>query len=231
MSLLRLGYGGLDLQAQQTITQFTIPAGAGATLSNANATAGGAGVITFTTNAAHGLVLNPAAGVPPNYFVTFGASMTLLTGTGTLINNVFRILSIPSATTFTIWGTITTATVTATTVIPVFFPTFQASTMSSFVSGPTQTITAVVTPFPPPFLEGAYVMCRLGANCNVVADVLQTAILLDPQSTPATGTPATAPTWSTQISASTNNAVYMAAPSVAVFANGATATSTFSVVN
>src|ERR1700746_387233 len=108
MPELKLAYAGLDLESELTTTQFTVPAGAGATLSNANATAGGAGVITFTTNAAHGLTLNPSAGVMPNYYVTFGASMTLLTGTGTLVGNVFRILSIPSTTTFTIWGTITT---------------------------------------------------------------------------------------------------------------------------
>lgn len=231
MSELRLPYTGLDLETEMSTTQFTIPAGAGATLSNSNATPGGAGVITFTTNAAHGLALNPAAGTMPNYFVTFGASMTLLTGTGTLIGNIFRILTIPSTTTFTIWGTITTATVTSTTVIPVFFPNFQAGLTSAFGGGPTQTIATVVTQFPPQQLVGAFVLSNLGANCAVQYNPDMTALLLDPQSTPSTGTPSTAPVYRTLIAASGTGNWWGAAPSVGLFANGAAGTSRCSVVN
>lgn len=231
MPLLKLPYAGLDLQAEQTITQFVIPAGAGATFANANATAGGGGVSTFTTNAAHGLVLNAAAGTPNNYFVTFGASMTLLTGTGTLIGNIFRVLSIPSTTTFTFWSTITTATVTATTVIPVFFPNFQPGTTSAFGGGPTQTISSVVTTFPNPQLEGAVVYARNGANCALRVNTDQTAVILDQISTPTTGTPATAPTWRDQVAASANGFAWVAPPWGAIWANGTTATSTFSVGN
>jgi hypothetical protein len=217
MSLLRLPYAGLDLESQLTITQFVIPAGAGATFANSN------NICTFTSNAAHGLTLNPSAGVPPNYYVTFGGSTSGITGTGVLINNVFRILSIPSTTTFTFYSTITAATVTSTTVIPVFYPTYIAAFGSQFTNGPTQTISSVVTPFP--------VYWRLGANCNVVVDVLQTALLLDAFTTPSTGTPATAPTWSTQGAASSNGFAFLAPPWGAVFANGTTATSTLSCVN
>src|SRR5579862_9740710 len=111
MGLLRLPTPGFDYQPQLTITQFVIPAGAGATFSNANsANVGQGGVCTITTNAAHGLTLNPSAGVPPNYFVGFGGSTSALTGTGILVGNIFRILSIPSTTTFTIWSTVSTAT-------------------------------------------------------------------------------------------------------------------------
>jgi len=232
MSLLRLPLQGLDLETEQTITQFVIPAGAGATFSNANsATVGAGGVCTFTTNAAHGLTLNPSANVPPNYFVTFGGSTSAITGTGVLINNVFRILSIPSTTTFTFWSTISTATVTSTTVIPVFYPNFQAGFTSGFAGGPTQTISSVVTPFPPPQLEAATLLCQFGANCIVQYNPDLTALLLDPQSTPTTGTPATAPVWRTLQAASASGFVFAAPPHVGIFANGTTATSHVSVVN
>lgn len=232
MPLLKLPYQGLDLETQQSIAQFVIPAGAGGTFSNANsATVSAGGLCTFTTNAAHGLTLNPAAGVPPNYFVTFGGSSSAITGTGVLINNVFRILSIPSTTTFTFYSTISTATVTSTTVIPVFYPSFIASSGSGFANGPTQTVSSVTTTYPLPLLEAATVWAQLGANCNIVIDAAQKAIILDALSTPVTGTPATAPTWTTAVAASANGFGFLAPPWGAVFANGTTATSTLSVMN
>lgn len=231
MSILRLPYTGLDLQTEQTITQYVIAAGGGATFSNANATVSGGGVCTFTTNAAHGLTLNPSANVPPNYFVTFGGSWTAGTGTGVLIGNIFRILSIPSTTTFTFWSTITTATVTSTTVIPVFFPNLLAGNVSSWAGGPTQTVSSVTTTYPPPQLEAATVFCHLGANCVVEYNPDNTALLLDPQSTPAAGTPGTAPTYRTLIAASGSGPFWAVAPTCGIFASGTTATSYFSVVN
>jgi hypothetical protein len=236
MSILRLPTPGLDLQSKLSITQFTIPAGAGATFSNANsATVGAGGLCTFTSNAAHGLTLNPSAGVPPNYFVTFGGSTSSITGNGVLINNVFRILSIPSTTTFTFWSTISTATVTSTTVIPVFYPPFLASSQSGFANGPTQTISSVVTPFPPAWLAGASVYIVPGANCNSVMDQAQVAVILDALSTaslPGGNTPATAPTWTTFVPASgASDNPWMAPPWGAIFANGSTGTTTISVVN
>jgi hypothetical protein len=236
MSILRLPTPGLDLQSKLSISQFTIPAGAGATFANANsANVGQGGVCTFTTNAAHGLTLNPAAGVPPNYFVTFGGSTSSITGNGVLINNVFRILSIPSTTTFTFWSTISTATVTSTTVIPVFFPPFTASAGSGFAGGPTQTISTVVTPFPPAALAGASVYIVPGANSNTVIDQGQIAVILDALSTasqPGGNTPSTAPTWSVFVPASgASDNPWLAPPWGAIFANGTTATTTVSVVN
>jgi len=228
MSLLRLPYAGLDLETQQTITQFVIPAGAGATFANSG------NICTFTTNAAHGLTLNPAAGVPPNYFVTFGGSTSAITGTGVLINNVFRILSIPSTTTFTFYSTITAATVTSTTVIPVFFPNFIASFGSQWQNGPSQSTTGTLIVYPPPQLEGAFVLGQQGANCNFVINAAQTAVVLDAFSTaalPGGTTPATAPTWTVAGAASANFQSFMVGPTMAIFANGTTATSTFSCVN
>lgn len=229
MSILRLPTPGLDLQAKQTITQFVIPAGAGATF------AASGNICTFTSNAAHGLTFNPSAGVPPNYFVTFGGSTSGISGTGVLINNVFRILSIPSTTTFTFYSTITAATVTSTTVIPVFFPLFTAGPNNGqWAGGPNQTISSVVTYFPPPNLAGAFVNAILGANCNIVADLAGVATILDgfsTQSQAGGNTPATAPTWTTLQAASTNEGMWLAPPTMAIFANGTTATTTLSVVN
>lgn len=228
MSDLRLPTPGLDLQTELSITQFVIPAGGGATFSASG------NVCTFTTNAAHGLTLAPSAGVPPNYFVTFGGSTSGISGNGILIGNIFRILSIPSTTTFTFYSTITAATVTSTTVIPVFFPSFTAASGSGFAGGPTQTVSSVVTPYPLPNLEGAGVFCRNGANCAYRVNVDQKAVILDALSTASlTGgyTPSTAPTWRDQVAASANGYVFAAPPWGAIWANGTTATSTYSVVN
>lgn len=228
MTVLRLPTPGLDLETELSITQFVIPAGAGATY-----TASG-NIATLTFNAAHGLTLNPAAGVPPNYFITFGGSTSAPTGTGVLVGNIFRILTIPSTTAITFYCTLTALTVTSLTGIPVFFPPFIAAFGSSFAGGPTQTISSVVTPFPLPQLVGGFVKARNGANCAVRVNPAQDAVILDAQSTAAlTGgtTPAVAPTWRDQIAASANGEGFYAAPWGAIWANGTTATSTYSVIN
>lgn len=231
MSLLRLPVAGLDLETEVAIAQFVIAAGGGATFSNANATVGGGGVCTFTTNAAHGLTLTPTGAAPPNYFVTFGGTTSAITGTGVLINNVFRILSIPSTTTFTFWSTITTATVTSTTVIPVFYPNFLAGNTSGFAGGPTQTVSSVTTTYPPPQLEACTLLCKLAANLVLQYNPDQTALILDQISTPATGTPGTAPNWRTLIAASASGFAFATEPGIGLFASGTTATSYISVVN
>ncbi len=225
MSDTRLPIAGSDFQTEQTITQFVIPAGVGATFSAAN----NIGTITF--NAAHGLTLQPSAGVPPNYFITFGGSTSGITGTGVLVGNIFRILSIPSTTAITIYTTITAATVTSLTGIPVFFPNLQIGSQSGFVQGPTQTISTVVTPFSPPNLQGGFMNCSLGANCAVRYNPDLTAIILDAASTnalPGGTTPASAPTWRDLIPASGSGQVWIAPPTAGIWANGTTATSRFS---
>jgi hypothetical protein len=221
MSDTRLGVFGLDLQPLLTITQFVIPAGAGATFAVSN------NIATITTNAAHGLVLNPAAGVPPNYFVQFGGSTSALTGTGILVGNTFRILSIPSTTTFTIYTTVIAATVTSMTVLPVFCAPFIAGLNTSYAGGPTQTITAVVTPFPRPQFYAAAVNLSLGANLAAQWNTDGTFIPLDGSTGP---TPATAPVFKTVAAASTNGQVWMPPTSHILIANGTTATSFAQVV-
>jgi len=211
---------GADIQTEMSTTQFVIPAGAGATFSAAN----NIGTITF--NAAHGLTLKPTAPAMPNYFISFGGSTSGLSGTGILVGNVFRILTIPSTTAITIYTTITAATVTSLTGIPVFLPPFQAASTNIGVGGPTQTIATVVTPFPPAQIGQCQFYCTLGANCVVQYNPDLTFIPLDQ----TTGnTPATAPVFRTLQAASSSGDLNASGASVAVFASGTTATSYFSV--
>lgn len=212
---------GQELQSELTLTQFVIPAGGGATFSNANsATLSQGGICTVTFNAAHGLTMTPAAGVPPNYFIGFGGSTSGLTGTGILVGNIFRILTIPSTTAITIWSTISTGTVTSLTGIPVFFPPFIAGPIVPGY-GPTQTISTVVTAEPAPFVGAALWTFNGGANASVHTNVDQKFVPLDQQ----TGnTPATIPVWRTFSAASTTDQINGAGPTWAVWADGTTAT-------
>lgn len=221
---------GSQFQTELAISQFVIPAGGGATFSNPNsATLSAGGVCVITTNAAHGLTMTPAAGVPPNYYVSFGGSTSAITGTGILIGNIFRILTIPSTTTFTIWTTLSTATVTSMTVIPIFFPPFIAGPIVPGY-GPTQTISTVITNEPAALVGESGVNCLLGANCVVEYNPDNKAVALDQSTTTSSGTPATAPTWRTLIAASGNGQFQGSYPGTAVWASGTTATSDFSVL-
>jgi hypothetical protein len=223
MSLLRLGTPGLDLQPALTTTQVPIAGGAGGLFSNSG------NLCTITTNAAHGLTFNPSAGVMPNYFVTF-AGVTGQTGVGSLISNVFRILTIPSTTTFTIYSTVTAAVMTAATVIPVFYSPFTAQGTSSFAGGPTQTIAAVPTAFPPASLDCAVGYSVLGANCTVQGCLPQNALILDALSTPAAGTP-NSPTWTVLQVASSTELMAFFPPNVALWASGGAGTTTMAMIN
>lgn len=218
---------GIQPATEQSTTQFVIPAGGGATFSNVNSgTVGAGGVCTFTTNAAHGLTMNPAANVLPNYYVSFGGSTSALTGTGILVGNFFRILSIPTTTTFTFWSTVSTGTVTSTTVIPVFFPDFGLMTKN--IGGePTTSGTA----YPYPSLGLASFFATLGANCNIYYNPDQTLVALDQVTTTQLGgTPATAPTVRVAIPASSQGQLDGAYPWCVMQANGTTATSRLSVI-
>ena len=227
MTDAKMGVVGSNYLAEQTITQFVIPAGVGATYSAAN------NIATFTTNAAHGLTFNPAAGTPPNYFVTFGGSTSAPTGTGVLVGNIFRILSIPTTTTFTFYCTLTALTVTAATVIPVFVAPFIASPGSTFGSN-IVTQTASLTQYPgPQGPYGSFCNMLLGANCNVTYNPDNTAVILDGYTTPLLSggtTPAVAPVYRNLVPASTSGQVWMFGPDTIVQANGTTATSRISVI-
>jgi hypothetical protein len=230
MSLLRLPTPGLDLQPGLTISNVAVAAGVSSSFANSG------NLCTITTTTPHGLTLNPALGTAPNYFVTF-SGVSAQTGVGTLNSNIFRILSIPSTTTFTIYSTITGATLNGGNVIPVFYPPFTASFGSNFAGGPTQTISSVVTPFPPPQLEAASFYSVLAANCTVQAalgsaGVTGNVIILDALSTPAAGTPAVGPTWTSVQPVSSSELNWAAPPNVAVWASTTSAgNSVVAVIN
>lgn len=227
MSILKLTNQLLDYQTEQTITQFVIAAGAGATYSASN------NIATITFNAAHGLTMTPAANVPPNYYIGFGGSTSAPSGTGILVGNTFKILSITSATAITVYCTLTALTVTSLTGIPTFFPWLTSQPLSGFTGGPTQTISTVVTPQPPALTQASAVMFLMGANCSVVYYPAQNNYLLDGYITPLlTGgtTPTSAPTARVLYAASAAGQCWMDPPNVAILANGTTATSYFSVI-
>ena len=223
MSDLKIAVGGNDYVTEQSTTQYVIPAGAGATFSVAN------NIATITFNAAHGLTFTPSANVLPNYFIKFGGSTSGLTGTGILVGNVFRILSIPSTTSITIYTTITAATVTSLTGIPVFYPVFQQALLSgaattTLASGTTGSFAT----------SGGYpyygsVQCAnlfFGANCNAYYNSDNTGFPLDA----STGsTPATAPTVRKFLAASAAGQLRFG-PYDYIAADGTTATSYLSIV-
>jgi len=213
MSDLKIAVGGLDYFTEQSTTQFVIPAGAGATFSAAN------NIATITFNAAHGLTFSPSANVLPNYFIKFGGSTSGLTGTGILVGNVFRILSIPTTTSITIYTTITAATVTSLTGIPVFYPVFQSALLSSSANLPSATTI-------PYFGTAQCVNLTLGANCVASYNSDNTGYPLDA----TTGaTPATAPTVRTMLAASASGQLRFG-PYDYIAASGTTATSYLSIV-
>ena len=238
MSDLKINVPGNTYIQEQAISQFAIPAGAGATWSNTN------NICTVTTNAAHGLTLNPASGVPANYFIRFDTAFTVLTGTGVGLGQIFRILAIPSTTTFQVYSTILTATVTSTTFTPIFYPILipagpfvtGASVPPSWLGGPTQTISAVAYNEPPLLVGSGNVNFVLGANCLIQYapnDYSGTAgTISTPLDSTVNGgvTPSVAPVFRTAAAASTNGQLFMPSYSSFIAASGTTASSFFSVI-
>ena len=221
MSDLKIAVPGLDYLTELSTTQYVIPAGAGATFSASN------NIATITTNAAHGLTFSPSANVLPNYFIKFGTSTSGLSGTGILVGNVFRILSIPSTTTFTIYTTVTAATITSTTFIPVFYPVMQASLLSGVSQAYwNNTLAATVSPSYPYYGSVQCANMTLGANCVASYNPDNTSVPLDP----STGnTPSTAPTMRTLLAASAGGQMRFG-PQDYIAASGTTATSYLSIV-
>ena len=223
MSDLKIAVGGLDYFPEQSTAQYVIPAGAGATFAVAN------NIATITFNAAHGLTFNPAANVLPNYFIKFGGTTSGLTGTGILVGNVFRILSIPSTTAITIYTTITAATVTSLTGIPVFYPVFQTALLSGAATGTlaSGTTGAFATSGGYPFYGTTQcVNFTFGANCTALYNPDNTGAPLDA----STGnTPSTAPTVRTFAAVTTGGQLRFG-PYDYIAASGSTATSYISIV-
>ena len=224
MSDLKIAVGGADYFTEQSTTQVPV-AMTGVTTTSTN------NIMTITTGSAHGLTFSPAAGTMPNYFVKFGGSgYSAIAGTGVLLGNVFRILSIPSTTTFTIYTTITSVTTTtSSTVIPVFYPVLQQALLSgaatgTLASGSTGSFASA----------GGYpyfgtVQCAnltTGANANVLYNPDNAGVPLDA----TTGnTPATAPTMRTLLAVSTNGQLRLG-PYDYIAASGSSGTTYVSIV-
>lgn len=217
MSELKISLpGGADFLAEMSTTQVPVPAGAGSAFTAAN------NIGTITTNAAHGLTAAPAAGTMPNFFVQITGA-TAQTGTGTLNGPIFRILSIPSTTTFTIYTTVTAATVTASTYIPVFLPPFTAILGSTFVNFLNNLGTNVAGAL----VQSSSVMCVFGANCTLQYDPSNVQIIYDAA---AGNTPSSVPTLRTLIAASGTGQTWINPPQMAILASGAAGTSRVSVI-
>jgi len=222
-----IGLTSLQPSPEWTITQVPVALGASGTFS-----AAATGVCTLTFTSAHGLTMTPASGVPPNYYFIGGGSTSGLTGTGIIVGNCFRILSIPSTTTLTFYSTITAATVTSLTVIPVFFPSIA---LGPNLIGGQPTMLGVNEPFP--VLAGAVMNIIGGANC-VVSIAPQTVpsgtlfIPLDGTTTAqlaavpgnVAGTPSTAPTLRTLLAASSSGQIDMGFPFLFIQASGSAGT-------
>jgi hypothetical protein len=212
MADLKIAVPGLDYVSELTTTQFVIPAGASGAFAVSN------NIATITTNAAHGLTYSPAAGTLANYFIQFATAATGITGVGVLLNNFFRILSIPTTTTFTIYTTVTAATLTSTTWNCVFMGTLQTSLLTTIALQP----------------AGAYPLlgtvqelnCTFGANLLAQYNPDNTMTAQDP----TTGaTLATAPTMRTLLAASSSGQIRLG-PQDILIASGTTATSRVSII-
>jgi hypothetical protein len=219
MSTIKSPVAGLQFQAELTTTQVPIALGAGGLFAVAN------NVATITFNAAHGLTLTPAAGTLANYFIQFNG-VTAQTGVGTLNGPIFRILSIPTATTITIYTTVTAATMTAANAVPVFVFPFIGQNVSGFVNGPIMTATQVA----PAWVGAGWANLALGANCTVQYNPDNTSVIQDPTIPTSIGTLAATPTYRTLVAVSTGSQVWMSDVSIALFASGGAGTSRLSVI-
>jgi hypothetical protein len=225
MSDLKIALPGSVYQAEQSTAQFAILASANAwTFSIPTA---GVPIALITTATPHGLTYTPAAGTLPNFFVTFQGNITAQTGTGTIIGNLFRILTIPSTTTFTIATTVTAATAATTAgIVPVFIPQFQVGVGSVFAGGPQ--VGSPLAPAIGTYTSSENVCLTLGANCVVNYYPDNTSVILDSTNLP---TPAVAPTARTLLAASSQGQVWFdGSGSTLLVATGTTATSRASVI-
>jgi len=217
MSDLKIAVPGYVFGLEETTTQVPVALGASGTFAVAN------NIATITFTAAHGLTMQPASGTMPNFFGTF-TGVTGQTGVGTLNGPIFRILSIPSTTTITIYTTVTAATMTGASFIPVFIPNFNVNVQSAFAGGPSYLgATTQGTP-----LQTNNVNMVLGANCVVQYNPDNTSLIYDS----TTGnTPAVAPVFRTLAAASSSAQVWMdGVGGTAIFASGSAGTTRASII-
>jgi hypothetical protein len=222
MSILKLGAGTLDTQSELSTTQIAITNAA-----NAFTWSVSSNIATVTTATPHGLTFAPSAGTMPNYFVTF-ASVTITGGGGTVNGLVFRILTIPSTTTFTIYTTgVTSATSSGASIIPIFVAPFLSQPVSGWAGGPVQGA-AGTFPSSPALTNPAYCYVQQGANCATLLNVSGNGLLYDQ----STGTqPTSSPTTRTLAAASSNFAGWYDQGVVYLAASGSAGTTTATVVS
>ena len=225
MSDLKIVVPGLDYYTEFSTTQVPISLGA----SGAFAVTNNIATITFTS--AHGLTFTPSAGVLPNFFIQFNGA-TSTTGVGQLNGPVFRILSIPTTTTITIYTSITAATLTSANAVPIFMPYFQAALLSAnaqwYWNNATTSQLATTAP-----LYGSVQVCNLtlGANCVASYNPDNTNIVQDPTTAYPypPNTIATAPTMRTMLAASSAGQLRFG-PQDYIAASGSSGTSRISIV-
>lgn len=217
MADIKIGIpGGADfLQPELSTTQVPVASGAGSIAVSNN-------IATVTHAAAHGLTMTPSAGTMPNYFVQL-TGVTGQTGVGTLNGPIFRLLAIPSTTTYQIYTTVTAGTFTAGTTVPVFLTPFTGivgSTFASFLNN--LGVNAV-----PALVQSSFVNYAMGPNCTIQYNADNTSIIQDS----TTGnTLAVAPVYRISGAVSTGGQQWMNPPQMAVFASGGAGTSRFSVL-
>lgn len=217
MSQLKIGLpGGADFLTELTTVQLPVASGAGSVAAANN-------IVTITHAAAHGLTMAPAAGTMPNYFVQL-TGVTAQSGTGTLVGPIFRLLDIPSTTTYRIYSTVTAGTFTAGTTVPVFLSPFTAILGSTFVNALNNLGTSTQ---PPALVQSSYVNYLLGANCTWQYNPDNTSIIYDGA---AGNTPAAGPLYRTMGAASTGGEMWVNPPQMALIASGSAGTSRVSVV-
>jgi hypothetical protein len=217
MSDTKLGLpGGADfIQPELSTTQVPISSGAGSCAFANN-------ICTMTFAGAHGLTMAPAAGTMPNYFIQFSGA-TAQSGTGTINGPIFRILAIPSTTTIQFYTTVTAATWTAGSAIPVFVPPFSSILGSVFVGF----LSNLGTNVAPALMQSSFLNCVFGPNCTIQYDPTNVQIIYDG----STGnTPASVPTLRTLVAASTGAQLWMNPPQMVVLASGGAGTSRISVI-
>jgi hypothetical protein len=229
MSDLKIAVPGVVYQTEQSTTQIAILASANAwTFSIPTA---GVPIALITTTNPHGLTFTPAAGTLPNFFVTFQGNITAQTGVGTIIGNLFRILTIPSTTTFTIATTVTAATAATTAgIVPVFIPQFQVGVGSAFAGGPQAG--APLVPAIGTYTSSENCCLTTGPNCVVNYYPDNTSAILDSSNTSsASPTPTTAPVARTLLPASSQGQVWFdGVGSTLMVASGTAGTSRVSVI-
>lgn len=217
MSDIKIGLpGGADyLQPELTVSQGTVASGAGSISVASN-------IATVTTAGVHGLTMTPAAGTMPNYFVQL-SGVTAQSGIGTLNGPIFRLLAIPSTTTFQIYTTVTAGTFTAGTVAPVFLAPFTGIVGSTFVGFLNNLGSNVV----PALVQSSFVQFSLGTNVNIQYNADNTSIVQDSTTGNTLGA---APVYRISNAVSTGGQQWFNPPQMIAVCVAAANTSRFSVI-